>query len=154
LATEAGLNWGAVTCVTSSVPACDWDFADFAAVVFTDPFTEPVRDLVAECMTDSGSGFVVLVNMHDGVADGRIDPSPLVVKFGAGADGVDDLVGRGHDVCGVLDHEFERMEDVAAAPGVEPAGVDATIDRRVVRDAVCRAFRSFVRFSMPRPERR
>ena len=78
----------------------------------------------------------MLVNMHDGVADGRIDPSPLVVKFGAGADGVDDLVGRGHDVCGVLDDAFERMEDVAAALGAEPGGVDVTIDRRVVRDAV------------------
>jgi hypothetical protein len=49
---------------------------------------------------------------------------------------VDDLVGGGHEVCGVLDDEFERMEDIAAALGVQPDGVDVTIDRRVVRDAV------------------
>jgi hypothetical protein len=56
----------------------------------------------------------VLANVNDDVALGRIYPPAFVVEPGAGADGVDDLVGGGHDVCSVLDDEHERMEDVAA----------------------------------------
>jgi hypothetical protein len=78
-------------------------------------------------VTDSGRRIAVLVNIHDGIADGRIDLSPFVVELGAGAGGIDDLVRGGHDVCGVLDDEFERMEDIAAALGVEPGGVDVTL---------------------------
>jgi hypothetical protein len=36
----------------------------------------------------------------------------------------------------VLDDELERWEEVAAALGVEPDGVDVTVDRGAVQDAV------------------
>ena len=78
----------------------------------------------------------MLVNVNDDVALGRIYPPGFVVEPGAGADGVGHLVGGGHDVCSVLHDELERLEDVAAALGVEPGGVDVTVDRGAVQDAV------------------
>lgn len=75
----------------------------------------------------------MLVNVNDDVALGRIYPPGFVVEPGAGADGVGHLVGGGHDVCSVLDDELERLEGVAAALGVEPGGVDVTVDRGAAR---------------------
>ena len=45
----------------------------------------------------------MLVNVDDDAALWRIYPPAFVIEPGAGARSVDDLVGGGHDFCGVLE---------------------------------------------------
>lgn len=83
------------------------------------------------------SGHVVAIDFIDDVdALLGFDPPVLVGEAGIGADGGDDSVSGGLNVCGAFEEKIEDGAKVLAALGVEAGGTRVAVDGRPVEGVI------------------